>query len=81
MAILSERINGKIIEVDIKSSNLKKAVFDTESKNLEITFNNDSIYEYKNVPWDIFTKFRLSESQGKFFNNNISKIYKYSKIK
>ncbi len=81
MAILSERIDGKIIEVDINSTNLKSAKYNTETKDLVITFLNDSIYEYKDVPWDVFVKLRMSESQGKFFNVNISKKYQYQKVK
>jgi hypothetical protein len=81
MGIISEKIDGKKISVDIKSSNLKNAIYDTESKKLQITFINESIYEYNDVPWDIFTRLRMSESQGKFFNQSISKIYKYKKLK
>jgi hypothetical protein len=80
MAILSERIEGTIIEVIIESSNLKSAKYDTDSKNLGITFNNGSIYEYNNVSWELFTKFRMAKSQGKYFNENISKSHKYTKI-
>ena len=81
MAILSEKIEGKMIEVTINSSNLKSATFDTESEDLTITFNNNTIYKYDKVPWTVFTKFRMAESQGKFFNENIGKKYKYTKAK
>jgi hypothetical protein len=81
MGIISEKIEGKLITVDINSSNLKSAVYDTESQDLTITFNNGGIYEYNKVPWDIFAKLRLAESQGKFFNANIAKTYKYKKVK
>lgn len=81
MGILTEKIEGKMINVDIQSSNLKSASYDTESTALTISFNSGSIYEYEKVPWDVFTKFRMSDSQGKFFNNNIGKVYTYKKIK
>lgn len=81
MSILSEKIEGKVIDVEIKSSNLKSASYNTETEDLTITFNNGAIYVYNKVPWALFTKFRLSDSQGKFFNSNISKNYKYSKVK
>lgn len=81
MSIITEKIEGKFIMVEIQSSNLKSAKYDTENKILEITFNNNSVYEYKDVPWNIFTKMRLSESQGKFFNTDISKKYEFKKIK
>ena len=80
MAILSERIEGSVIEVLIESSNLKSAKYDTESKDLVVTFNSGAIYEYNNVPWEKFTKFRMSKSQGKYFNENISRSYKYTKV-
>lgn len=81
MAILKENIEGKQITIDIQSSNLKSAVYDTDSEDLTVTFNNGSIYVYNKVPWNVFTKFRMAESQGKFFNQSIGKSYKFTKIK
>ena len=81
MGILSEQISGTTISVVIKSTNLKSAIYETGTKTLTVTFNNGSIYEYYELPWEIFTKFRMSESQGKFFNTSISRTYKYKKIK
>ena len=80
MGIISETINGKMINVIINSSNLKSASFNTESEDLTVTFNNGAIYEYNKVPWVKFTKFRLAESQGKYFNENIARSYKFKKI-
>lgn len=80
MAILSEKIEGNLIEVVIQSSNLKSAKYNTETEDLHVTFNNGNIYEYNKVPWNKFTKFRMAESQGKYFNENIARSYKYKKI-
>ncbi len=81
MAIISEQISGNTISVAIRSSNLNYASYNTTTKILTITFNNGSIYEYYEVPWQLFTKFRMAESQGKFFNTEIGKNFKYKKIK
>lgn len=81
MGILNEKIEGKIISVDIQSTNLKSATYDTEIKKLTMVFNSGNIYEYDNVPWELFTKFRMSESQGKFFNSNIARAFTYKKVK
>ena len=81
MSITSEKIDGKIITVLIKSSNITSASYDTESEDLTITFNTGGIYVYNNVPWTLFTKFRLADSQGKFFNEKIAKNHKYTKVK
>jgi len=80
MAIISEQISGTTINVVINSSNLKFASFQTEAKTLSVTFKNGTIYEYYGVPWETFTKFRMSESQGKFLNSKINKVYEYKKV-
>lgn len=80
MGIIREIIEGTKIINEIKSSNIKRAEYDTESKKLIVEFNNGLKYEYDDVPHQIYTKFRMSESQGKFFTTDISKKYKYKKV-
>ena len=80
MAILKEEILGTKIINEIKSSNIKKTEYDTETKKLVVEFNNGFKYEYDDVPHQTYTKFRMSESQGKFFITEISKAYKYKKL-
>jgi len=80
MSILSEQIDGKIITVSIQSSNIKSASYETDSKTLTITFSNLNVYKYYDVPWEIFARFRISESQGKYFSKEINGKYKYSKV-
>lgn len=81
MSIISEQISGETISVSVMSSNLKFASYNSTSKTLTVTFNNGSIYEYYDIPWQLFTKWRMAESQGKFFNTEISKRFKYKKLK
>ena len=80
MAILKEEIIGTKIINEIQSSNIKKTEYDTETKKLLVTFNNGALYEYDEVPHQLYTQFRMNESQGKFFSTKISKNYKYKKI-
>lgn len=80
MGIVREEIKGTKIINEIKSSNIKKTEYDTESKKLSVEFNNGFRYEYDDVPHQIYTKFRMAESQGKFFNTEISKNFKYKKL-
>ncbi len=81
MGIISEKIEGALIEVSVSSTNLKSVTYNTESEDMTVTFNNGGIYQYNKVPWGKFTKFRLAESQGKYFNENIARSYNYTKIK
>jgi phage baseplate assembly protein gpV len=58
----------------------EKTEYDTETRKLVVEFNNGTKYEYDEVPHQIYTRFRLSESQGKFFSTDISKKYKFKKL-
>jgi hypothetical protein len=80
MAILKETILGTKIINEIQSSNVKKTEYDTETKIMLVEFNNGLKYEYSDVPHQIYTQFRMSESQGKFFSSKIVKTYKHKKI-
>ena len=73
------RKNSKI-NVVLDSSNLKEATYHTDSKTLLVEFKNGVEYEYSDVPWEIFTKFRMADSQGSFFNKNIGRVFEYKKI-
>lgn len=80
MAITKEEIKGTKIINEIKSSNIKKTEYDTETKSLIVEFNNGIRYEYESVPHQTYTAFRSSASQGKYFTTDISKKYKYKKL-
>lgn len=80
MAIIKETIQGTKIINEIKSSNIKLSEYDTETKKLVVQFNNGLKYEYSDVPHQVYTKFRMSESQGKFFTTDIAKKYNYKKL-
>ena len=80
MAIINEILQGSKIINEIKSSNIKKTEYDLDKKTMLVEFNNGSKYEYEEVPHQIYTKFRMSDSQGKFFSTDISKKYKYKKL-
>ena len=80
MAIIKEEIVGTKIINEIQSSNIRRTEFDTNSKELVVEFNNGLRYLYENVPHQIYTQFRMSESQGKFFSSKISKTFKYKRL-
>lgn len=80
MAILKETIQGTKIINEIKSSNIRKTEYDTETKKLVVEFNNGLRYEYDDVPHQTYTRFRGAESQGKYFTSDIAKKFKYKKL-
>ena len=80
MGVIKEEIKGTKILNEIESSNLIKTEYDTETKKHVAEFKNGMIYEYEDVPHQIYTQFRSAKSQGSFFNSQISKVFKYIKI-
>ena len=80
MAIKKETIDGTKIINEIESTNIVKTEYDTETKKLIAEFKNGMKYQYDAVPHEVYTRFRMNESQGKFFNTEISKKYKYTKL-
>ena len=80
MAITKEEIKGTKIINEINSSNLVKTEYDTESKVLVVEFKGGIKYQYSDIPHQLYTQFRMSPSQGSFFNTKISKTFKYQKL-
>lgn len=80
MAIKKEEIVGTKIINEIESSNIVKTTYDTDTKKLVVEFHTGLSYEYDNVPHQLYTQFRMAESQGKFFSSKIARTYKYKKI-
>lgn len=80
MAITKEEYVGTKIINEIESSNLVKTEYDTITKKMIAEFKNGTRYEYDDVPHQLYTSFRSAESQGNFFNKNISKNHKYRKL-
>jgi|TARA_R110000868_G_scaffold388738_2_gene657797 hypothetical protein len=80
MGVKQQKIEGTKIINEIDSTNLVKTIYDTADNSLIVSFKNGTQYEYEKVPHEVYAEFRLSESQGKYFNSKISKVYKYKKI-
>ncbi len=80
MSIISETIIGTKIFNDIESSNIVRTQYDTTTKKMIAEFKNGSRYEYDDIPHQKYTQFRMAKSQGNYFNTNISKVYKYTKV-
>jgi hypothetical protein len=80
MAITRETISGTTILNEVQSSNIVRTEYDTITKKMIAEFKNGMRYEYEDVPHQKYTEFRSAQSQGNYFNTNISKTYKYKKL-
>ena len=48
---------------------------------LKVIFTNGREYLYEEVPADVYEKFLMADSKGKYFHENINYRYTYSRIK
>ena len=66
--------------INVKSSNLKSVGYDSNEKTLEIEFLNGAVYQYFNVPPEIYNTLMRASSHGRYFNKYIRNKYKFRKI-
>jgi len=68
-------------KIKANSSNLESFWYNKDKKRLTIEFWSGSIYEYADVPEQLFNELRLAESQGSYFYKNIRSNFIYKKLK
>ena len=64
----------------VVSSQLKEVEYDTETSILTVTFTQGRMYEYKDVPADVFRKLIEAESIGSYFISQIKNKYQFKQI-
>jgi hypothetical protein len=79
-------MNEEIYKVETPtSSNIARYQYNANERKLTIEFNrasgNCQIYEYENIPMDIFTGLSKAESVGKYFSQYIKGIFNFNKLK
>jgi len=47
---------------------------------LRVQFKNKSVYEYQDVPEEIYEALEMAQSVGKFFNANIKAKYAFHRV-
>ncbi len=64
----------------LNSSNLKDATYCEISKRLIIIFHAGGMYEYSNVPREVYESLCSAESAGKYFHTSIKGKFEYKKL-
>jgi len=68
------------IRIPVESSNLESIGYDQSTQTLEVEFDSGGIYEYFNVPQNIFEAFLTAPSKGEFLYREIKGAYGYSHV-
>lgn len=77
---LSDQIEIILTEEKVSSSMINSVDYNPSTEELEVEFNNGSVYRYYDVPSEVHEKLMSAASHGKFFWTNIRNDYSYDKI-
>lgn len=66
--------------INVDSSNVAAVGYDEDSSTLQVEFNNGGMYQYFDVPVNLFEGLRDADSVGGYLAANIKGRYRYSKV-
>ena len=64
----------------VTSSNVRSIGYDSATGTLEVEFHNSFVYQYYNVPTQVYEAFMASPSKGQFLNSQIKNMYAFSRV-
>jgi len=65
---------------NVSSSNLASIGYDAQNEILEVEFKHGGVYQYFDVPENIYDELMNASSHGVYFSANIRNDYEYSKL-
>lgn len=64
----------------VQSSNVNSIGYDEESKTLEVEFHGGGVYQYSDVPKEVYEDFMNAPSHGKFLHKVIKSRFSYIRV-
>ena len=64
----------------VTSSNIAEIGYDESSRTLEALFKNGSLYQYFDVPPQIYAELMQASSIGQYLNTNIKGQFRYARV-
>ena len=65
---------------NVDSSNVESVGYDEDSSTLQVEFKNGGVYQYFDVPEEVFVGLRDADSVGRYLATTIKGTYRYSKV-
>ena len=62
------------------SSNISSVGYDSATGTLEVEFWSGSVYQYYDVPENMYEQLMKSSSKGRFLHDYIRNVYPYSRV-
>jgi len=66
--------------INVSSTNLSRIRYDDSKNILEIEFQGGRVYQFFDVPKQVFEGLLNAESKGKFFHEQIKGHYRYARV-
>lgn len=66
--------------IHVDSSNVEAVGYDENSSTLQVEFKNGGMYQYFDVPEEVFFGLRDADSVGGYLAARIKGTYRYSKV-
>lgn len=64
----------------VESSNLASVGYDAENEILEVEFKHGGVYQYFDVPQNVYEELMNASSHGVYFSANIRNDYEFRKL-
>jgi len=80
VSIAPETLNQSIEEYNTTTTNAGILDFEYKSQTLKIYFSDDSVYEYFDVPKEVYRKLINADSPGRFARRHIFNAYTYRSL-
>ena len=65
----------------VESSNLASIGYDAENEILEVEYKHGGVYQYFDVPENVYEELMDADSHGQYFDRNIKKAgYEFQKM-
>lgn len=80
LELISSDGKSEIKRTPVASSNIASVSYDIENKILEIEFHHGAVYQYFDVPENLYEELMNSPAIGSYFMNEIKDKYNYNKI-
>lgn len=67
--------------IAVESSMIASVGYDEENEILEVEFNSGQVYQYFEVPREVFDELLQAESKGRYMKSSVIDCYPYTKVK
>lgn len=64
----------------VESSNIAEIGYDTQFATLEVLFKDGKVYQYFDVPSEVYNCLVNAASVGQYFNAQVRGIYRYARV-